>query len=422
MNEGLLRALRHRRFALLWSGQTLSRVGDFLYDIAIMWWVLQETGSAVLMGTVFVVNMAPTALFTLLGGVVVDRLPRVRTMIASDLARAAVTGTIAYLAISGHLTIPILLVASALSGLVEAFFQPAYTAILPEIVPEDDLPSANALTSMSIQAARVVGPPAGALVVAAAGTAPAFAFNAASFVVAAAVLLPLLAGAERPKDAQAEGGILSELAAGFAFVRQRPWLWVNILVGALGNVGLAGPFSVAMPFLMEAKGAGVGGLGYYYAVFPVGYLLGGMWIGRQVRLHRPGVLAEGGVIAAGLMLAAFALPVPIWALTVAALINGAGLELFSVVWISSLQRMVPPEKLGRVASIDQVGSIALLPVGYFLAGWATEAYGPEPVFVAGGVGTALVALAALAHPAVRGMVDVAPAVEGSDVPGMEATA
>lgn len=410
--SGALRALRHRRFALLWGGQALSRVGDFLYDIAMMWWVLEETGSAVLMGTVLVVNMVPTALFTLLGGVVVDRLPRVRTMVASDLGRALVAGTVAYLALTGRLTVPAVLVASALSGLVEAFFQPAYTAVVPELVPEADLPSANALTSTSIQAARVVGPPAGAAVVAlGGGSGPAFAINAATFVVAAAVLVPLFARAEPPHDPDAPTDVLGDLRAGFAFVRARPWLWVNILVGAFGNIGLAGPYSVAMPFLVGRMADGVGLLGYFYAVFPIGYLLGGLWIGRQVRLRRPGVLAEAGIAAAGLMLAAFALPLPVWALTAAALVNGFGLELFSVVWISTMQRIVPGPMLGRVASIDQVGSIALLPVGFFLAGWATDAFGPEAVFAAGGLATALVALAALAHPAVRGMADVEPVAE-----------
>lgn len=406
--SGALRALRHRPFALLWAGQSMSRVGDFLYDMAMMWWVLEATGSAVLMGTVLVVNMVPTALLTLLGGVVVDRLPRVRTMVVSDLGRALVTGTVAYLALTGRLTVPVVLVASALSGLVEAFFQPAYTAVVPELVPEDDLPSANALTSMSVQAARVVGPPAGGAIVALMGSGPAFAINAASFVVAGAVLMPLFARPAAPRDPEAASDVLAELRAGFAFVRSRPWLWVNILVGAFGNIGLAGPFSVAMPFLVERMEGGAGLLGYLYAVFPVGYLLGGLWIGRQVRLHRPGVLAEAGVAAAGLMLAAFALPLPIWALTVAALVNGFGLEVFTVIWVSAMQRIVPSDMLGRVASIDQVGSIALLPVGFFLAGWATDALGPEAVFVLGGVSTALVALAALAHPAVRGMEDVAP--------------
>jgi len=399
---GVLRALRHRPFALLWGGQALSRVGDFVYDIALMWWVLEETGSAALMGLVLVVNMVPTALFTLLGGVLVDRFPRVRTMVLSDVGRALITGSIAVLAVTDRLTVPAVLVATALSGFVEAFFQPAYTAIVPELTPEDDLPSANALTSMSVQVARVIGPAAGAAVVALGGTDLAFAINAVSFLVAGSLLVPLLRLAEPPRDPEATSDLLADLREGLAFVRRQPWLWVNILVGAFGNIGLAGPFSVAMPFLVsEAMQRDVGTLGYLYAVFPIGYLLGGIWIGRQVRLKRPGLLAEAGVLVAGLGLAAFALPLPIWALTVAALINGAGLEVFTVVWVSTMQRLVPTELLGRVASIDQVGSIALLPIGFALAGWATDHFGPAAVFAAGGVSTAVVALAAMAHPAVR---------------------
>src|ERR1051326_6982252 len=94
----IFRALSNRSFALLWSGQTISRLGDSLYTIALAWWVLQKTGSAAVMGVVLICSMVPTALFLLIGGVVVDRLPRLRLMLASDLLSGGVVGIIAVLA------------------------------------------------------------------------------------------------------------------------------------------------------------------------------------------------------------------------------------------------------------------------------------------------------------------------------------
>src|SRR5215216_6072299 len=94
----VLRSLRHRPFALLWSGQTISRLGDSLYRIALAWWVLEKTGSATAMGTVLICSFAPMLLFLLLGGVAVDRFPRVRVMLASDLLRGLVALTMALLA------------------------------------------------------------------------------------------------------------------------------------------------------------------------------------------------------------------------------------------------------------------------------------------------------------------------------------
>jgi hypothetical protein len=111
--------------------------------------------------------------------------------------------------------------------------------------------------------------------------------------------------------------------------------------------------------------------------------------------------AYGGLLAAGLMILAFGLPVPLIALVLAALINGAALEIEGLIWTNILQETVPGERLGRVSSIDSLGSFALLPIGFALAGWATDRLGAAPVIVIGGGLTAIVALLALGHPAIR---------------------
>src|SRR5688500_7499796 len=188
----LLRAFRYRSFALLWAGQTLSRIGDFLYELSLAWWVLQKTGSAAAMGSVLIVSFTPMLLFLLIGGVAVDRFPRARLMFASDLLRGVVVGAVALLAFSDLLEIWHVYIASLVFGFVDAFFQPAYTAMVPTIVPPEDLPSANSLTSMSIQTGRIVGPVLAAAIIGLGGTPLAFALNGLTFFVSSAFLLPLL--------------------------------------------------------------------------------------------------------------------------------------------------------------------------------------------------------------------------------------
>src|SRR5215475_9117436 len=139
-----LRALRHRPFALLWSGQTLSRFGDFVYEIALSWWILQETGSAEAMGWMWVCVVAPSVLLLLIGGAVVDRCPRVQVMLLSDIGRTLVVLTVAWLAYLDRLQLWHVYATSIVFGMVDAFFTPAYSALVPQIVPDDDLPSANA--------------------------------------------------------------------------------------------------------------------------------------------------------------------------------------------------------------------------------------------------------------------------------------
>ena len=159
-----------------------------------------------------------------------------------------------------------------------------------------------------------------------------------------------------------------------------------------------------MPFLVkDSMKADVGTLGLLYSVFPLGYIIGGVWLGRYARIRRRGLVMYGTTALAALMLGLFGLLPPLWVLLAAALINGVALEAGHLVWTNSLQSMVPNAQLGRVVSIDSLGSFGLLPVGLALAGWATQRFGPPAVFVVGGLFTAVVALAALAHPAIRNL-------------------
>jgi MFS family permease len=144
-------------------------------------------------------------------------------------------------------------------------------------------------------------------------------------------------------------------------------------------------------------------LGLLYAMFAVGYVLGGVWLGRKPVIRRRGPLLYGTQVVAGAMLLLFGLPVGLPVLIVAALINGAALEMSALAWTSMLQELVPREKLGRVAGVDMVGSFALLPVGFGLAGMATEAWGAAIVFAIGGGSIALISLLVMRHPAIRGL-------------------
>ncbi len=147
----VLRSLSHRPFALLWGGQAISRLGDSLYRIALLWWVKEKTGSAAIMGTVFVFSLVPMLIFLLIGGIAADRLPRLRVMLGSDVLRGVLILGVAFLAATDQLVVWHIYAASLIFGFVEAFFQPAYFAIMPDLIPGELRPSANALTNLSGQ-------------------------------------------------------------------------------------------------------------------------------------------------------------------------------------------------------------------------------------------------------------------------------
>src|SRR6266487_1720375 len=132
------RALRHRVFSLLISGQTLSRIGDFLYQVALAWWVLEKTNSGIAMGMVFLFSLTPTILFVLLSGALVDRLPRARLLFLSDLGRGVIMLLITALAFSNRLELWMVYVGSLLFGFADAFFAPALQALVPQVIPQED--------------------------------------------------------------------------------------------------------------------------------------------------------------------------------------------------------------------------------------------------------------------------------------------
>ena len=396
-----LRSLKHRSFALLWSGQTLSRLGDNVYEIALSWWILEKTGSAQLMGLMWIFVIAPSVLLLLIGGAIVDRFPRVQLMLISDLGRALVVLSVATLAQLDQLQLWHIYAASFFFGTVDAFFTPAYQALIPQIVPEQDLPSANALTSISANLGRIVGPSLGAGIVAWIGASSAFIINGASFLISACLLIPLIFF-NIPRPQPSEEHLLADIRAGFAVVLSTPWLWISILIFSLINVTLIGPYVVAMPFLVnDFMKQDVQPLGLILSVFPIGYVIGSLWLGRYHKLPRRGVLMNATLALGAIMLGLYSFHIPLWTLILAALINGIALQAGALAWTHLLQQKIPNTQLGRVSSIDQLGSTSLMPIGMFVTGWATEAIGPSPVFLIGGALTALAGLLAILHPAIR---------------------
>jgi DHA3 family tetracycline resistance protein-like MFS transporter len=398
----LFQSFHSRAFLFLWLGQTISRLGDSLHRIALAWWVLEKTGSATTMGTVLIFSFAPMLIFLLIGGVAVDRLPRGRVMFASDILRGFIVAIVATLAFAQTLQVWHIYIASIVFGFVDAFFQPAYSAIVPEIVPRDALPSANALTSLSARITGVAGPALGASIVVFGGTPFAFAIDAATFFTSALCLIPIIRVATpAPEKSQ---NVLRDLREGLATVFASPWLWVTIGVFAIANVALDGPISVALAFLVkDYLQSDVGGLGVLYSMSSLGSILAALWLGRYKKIRRRGLLTYGAGILCGAMVFAIGLPITLVGASIAILIFGFTTSFFGLIWTNTLQEMVPRDLLGRVTSIDMLGSWVLLPMGYGLAGWLTDWIGAPNVFLIGGaLGAGLVALGLL-HPQVRGL-------------------
>jgi MFS family permease len=398
----LLASLRTRAFALLWTGQTISRLGDSLYRIALAWWVLEKTGSATAMSTVLVVSFTPMLIFLLIGGVAVDRLPRFRVLLASDVLNGAAIAAVAILAATGALEIWHVYVASALSGLAEAFFYPAYAASVPQIVPPESLPSANSLSGLSYQITGVVGPALGAALVALGGTPAAFGLDSLSFFISAACLAPLLRIALPRSEELASRSALLDLRDGLKEVVAHTWLWLSIAFFSLVNIVDAGPRNVVMPFLIhDHLGLDVGALGAVTSAIAVGSVVAAVFLGRYQRLRRRGMLLYASEAVMGSMLIFFGRVPSLAPLLAAAFVFGLGISAGNLVWTNTLQEMVPQERLGRVSSIDALGSFVFLPLGFAFAGLLSDRIGPANVFILGGSAVLVLAAGMFFVPSIR---------------------
>jgi MFS family permease len=362
----VLEALSHRDFRLLWAGQTVSQIGDAAFVVALGWRAFTLTGKASSLGIVLMVESIGLVATLLIGGVLADRYSRKLLLISSDGARATVIAVLAAVDASGHLSFGVLIVFVALHGLGSGLFQPAFGGIVPLLVEEPHLGSANALVGISRQAAIVVGPALAGVIYGLAGSSAIFAVDAASFVVSAAVLAFARPRVYEPPPAE---GIRRELTSGFRYVVKVPWLWITI--GTFSLVLLVGyaALQVLLPKLVEGEwNGGVGSYGLLFTLQGVGMVIGSVVLGQTSPARRRGTL----IYTLFVVNSAFGVLLGLspWYVGAAVLQIGRGFCVgFAItLWDTMLMQRVPSQMLARVISMDWFGSLGLLPAG--LGIWA----------------------------------------------------
>jgi MFS family permease len=411
-----VRALKSRPFAMIWIGQTISNLGDGIFYLALAWQVLLMTHSATAMGIVLIAGMIPRLVFVLIGGVTADRLPRRLIILWSDGGRGVVVLLISILGFMGHLQFWHLMVEALIFGVVDGFFNPAILAITPDLVEKDDLPSANALISLSSTLAQLLGPAVGAGFIALTGPMGAFAANALSFFISVAFLLPVriperhmnkplqmqepgvdgtpVEGVpatqgvpeEQPAKRRGMRGIMADVGEGIVYVRNSRWLWVTLINAAIGNIGIMAALVTSMPKLVhDVYGQGAWLLGLIGTTEAVGSILAVLLIGQATRRKKRGLLAYLSMTlnSAGLLI--FGLPFPRAAAPIiaplASVLVGFGIAFFNTIYFTILHERIPSEKLGRVISLDTLGSFAMIPAGEAVGGILTDHIGPALVFI-----------------------------------------
>lgn len=408
--ESFRRALSHRQFLLLFSGQTVSQWGDGIFAVALPLLVLSLTGSGADLGLVVGARLVPTVVFLLLGGALTDRVSRRLAMLTSDAGRALIAAALGVLALTHHLHFTGLVVGSLLFGCFDALFFPSSMALVPELLPADDLVAANAVSRLGFQIfGNMLGPLTGGLIATALGPSWPVLIDAGTFVVSAGCLLAM-----RPTPAPTPSGasMIADIREGLVFCRTTPWLLWTIVVAGFANALVFSPSSILMPLLFKRVLHTPNWMvGTGFAAFGLGGMVGSLVL-LSVRRPRRRVTVMW-IVWAGGSLACVPFGLSKWPWLCVGLVALVGLSLVwgNVLWETLMQTEVPPELLGRASSVDWLVSLALTPVGVALAGLLADHVGVRlTIVVPAAAASALAVIVLVMMPSITA-IDRRPRVE-----------
>ena len=392
--------LRHREFALLFTGQALSSVGDRVFLVAMPFAVLAVPGAdAGDVGLTLGASALSLALCVLVGGVVADRLPRQLTMLVSDVVRCAVQAVGAALLLTGHARVWSLALLMLGYGAAEAFFRPAMLGLVPQVVEPGEEQSANALLALTQNASMVVAPALAGGLVAWLGPGGSLAVDAGTFAASA---LSLLALRPRPAARSVGASFRQDLAGGWQEVRSRTWVWTSLLSLSAYHALMLPALFVLGPLVATQIRDGAASWGWISTGFGAGALAGSL-VALRWRPSRPGWVIGWSLAVASSQAAICASSLPTWSVAALEAVTGIGVSIGYTVWETQLQQHVPPHAQSRVSSFDYLGSLTLMPLGLAVVGPVATQLGVRTTAVGASVVTAVVALAVASTPGLRAL-------------------
>lgn len=400
----MLQPLRGRDYRLLIFGAIVSLLGDGFYFIALAWQVYDISNVPTALSIVGAAGTIPMVALVLIGGALSDRFDRRKLMIGADLLRAFAIGTMAVLSLAGVIELWHIVALVILVGAGQAFFNPASTAILPDLLAEEQLPGANAFGALyRPMVARLIGPAIAGFVVAAAGPGFAFGVDATSFVVSAAAVSVIRARpSHRPAEDHGPRRIIGDVREGLRYVKGQPWIWATLVSAMLSLLVFLGPMEVLVPYLVKNRlSLGPESLGAIFAAGGVGSMVMAIVVGSVGQPRRRVTAMYASWSLGVLLIAGYGLMTALWQALVLSFVLSAAFEFGQVIWSTMLQQKVPRELLGRVSSLDWLVSTGLVPVSFALTGPAAAILGPEATIVSASLIGAVLMSLLLFYPGVR---------------------
>lgn len=415
---------RSKAFTYLWLGQWIAMLGSSVSVLILPLVVYSLTDSSTALGLAMTCYMLPNILALPFAGWIVDKTDRLRLVMLSNGARLCIMLLAAVSIFSGTLTLERLYIGLVFYGMMEGVFNPAYSALRAEVFTPDIRNAANALSQISIQGVRLLGPALGGMLVTASSPGAGFALDSLTYLIslicfamlgrvlsaqkgrsglfASAKIARAEQAAQTPHSPSVLSGFGTEFMEGVRVLSKLPWLWITIVAFSLLNICYTGIVAVLVPWLFKVHhGLDTSVYGIAMAGTAVGAILAAVLFGSKKDWKRRGLVAYGGALLGGVALLLLSVVTWVPGLVMAMVLEGFGMMMFMIIWEISLQELVPAESFGRVASLDMLGSFALLPVGYLIVGRLADTIGGIPtIAIFAGAGISIL-LAALCSPHIR---------------------
>ena len=374
-------ALRHRNYRLYWFGQLSSVLAQNMEGIAQSWLVLELTNSPLLLGLTGMAFAIPTITLTLLGGVIADRADRRRIMIFSQLGSASIFFTLATLVLFEWIALWHVMTLAFLSGCIRAFDRPSRMALLPQMVPREDIPNAVAVGGTIWQLNRLVGPAVAGLLIYLVGIGPTYYF--CFFASLSAVCMWLGIRFEHQPTGVAAGGLLQHMMEGLNFIRKNEIYYTFISMTFFNSVfGMS--YLILMPvFARDVLSVGSQGFGFLQSAGGLGALCGVLAVACFSHSRAKGRQAINGAIIFGILLIIFALSKSYPLSLILACALGIASQFYITMINAILQVNLPDQLRGRVMGIYGL-TWELMPVGGLIAGAIAEYAGAPTAVVVGG--------------------------------------
>ncbi|HEX9916236.1 MAG TPA: MFS transporter [candidate division Zixibacteria bacterium] len=376
---------RNRNFVLLWIGRTISVLGDNIYAIALMWWVLEKTNSTAMMATVAICWTVPAVALGIIAGTYADRVNRKKLIIWMDLGRACLIAIPATLLFFGLLEVWHIFIITILESSMSTFFGPSISAFLPSLVRKEDLTRANSMFQLSFNLSGILGQALGGILMAVVGAAMTIYLDAISFFVSALSIISISTEITAPQTSIERKDFLRDLKDGLIYIRQNQFIWGIISLAVIINF-LFAPFGIYMPVMVKSVfKMGPQGFGYLGAAVSLGMLAGSLFLSIKGQIKRKGLVIVGSVCLMGLCISFFGITQYFILSLLLLALMGVFMAFANTLIVVVFQSQVPTGVQGRVFGTTSTFAQGLQPISLALAGVLSDLFKVQFIILTSGI-------------------------------------